>query len=63
MPPRTTKGASNTKGLFEDQAPRPLADRLRPQRLEDVVGQDHLLGPEGTLTRILQRNSLTSLIL
>jgi putative ATPase len=28
-------------------APRPLADRLRPQRLADVVGQEHLLGPEG----------------
>ena len=29
--------------LFENQAPRPLADRLRPQALADVVGQDHLL--------------------
>ena len=32
-------------GLFEAQAPRPLADRLRPQSLAEVVGQDHLLGP------------------
>ena len=30
--------------LFRSLAPQPLADRLRPQRLEDVVGQDHLLG-------------------
>ena len=43
--------------------PRPLADRLRPRTLEEVVGQDHLLGPDGTLTRMLARGSLASLIL
>ncbi|MGO3518730.1 MAG: replication-associated recombination protein A, partial [Acetobacter cibinongensis] len=32
---------------------QPLADRLRPQKLEDVVGQGHLLGPDGSLTRML----------
>lgn len=42
---------------------RPLADRLRPDALEEVVGQDHLLGPEGTLTGMLARGSLASLIL
>ncbi|ADZ70194.1 replication-associated recombination protein A [Polymorphum gilvum] len=42
--------------------PRPLADRLRPRRLEDVVGQDHLLGPEGTLSRMLKTRTLGSLI-
>lgn len=42
---------------------QPLADRLRPQQLEDVVGQAHLLGPEGALTRMLERGSLASLIL
>ena len=41
----------------------PLADRLRPQALDQVVGQDHLLGPEGTLSRMLARGSLASLIL
>ncbi len=41
----------------------PLADRLRPQVLADVVGQDHLVGPSGTLTRMLARGSLASLIL
>ncbi len=41
----------------------PLADRLRPSGLEDVVGQDHLVGPAGTLTRMLARGSLASLIL
>ena len=43
--------------------PRPLADRLRPRSLEDVVGQDHLIGADGTLTRMLERGSLASLIL
>ena len=41
----------------------PLADRLRPQTLGDVVGQDHLVGPSGTLTRMLGRGSLASLVL
>ncbi len=46
-----------------DDAKRPLADRLRPRTIEEVVGQTHLLGPEGTLTRMLARGSLASLIL
>jgi putative ATPase len=44
------------------EGPRPLADRLRPSRLEDVVGQDHLVGPDGTLTRMLAANRIPSLI-
>jgi putative ATPase len=44
-------------------AARPLADRLRPKTLDEVVGQDHLLGPAGTVTRMLDRGSLASLIL
>ncbi len=47
----------------EIRAARPLADRLRPRALDEVVGQDHLLGPDGTLTRMLARGSLASLIL
>jgi putative ATPase len=42
---------------------RPLADRLRPTRLAEVIGQDHLVGPEGRLTAMLARGSLQSLIL
>jgi putative ATPase len=42
---------------------QPLADRLRPATLADVVGQGHLLGPEGALSRMLERGSLASLIL
>ena len=53
----------STKGLFEDQAPRPLADRLRPRRLEDVVGQDHLLGRDGPIGRIVAARRLHSMIL
>ncbi len=42
---------------------RPLADRLRPSRLDAVVGQPHLLGPDGALSRMLERGALASLIL
>ena len=45
------------------RAHRPLADKLRPRTLDEVVGQDHLLGPEGTLTRMLARASLNSIVL
>jgi putative ATPase len=41
---------------------RPLADRLRPKRLEDVVGQEHLTGPDGALTRMIRSRSLGSMI-
>jgi putative ATPase len=44
------------------EAPRPLADKLRPTRLAEVVGQDHLLGEDGALTRMLATRSLGSLI-
>ena len=47
---------------LEKAAPRPLADRLRPQTLAEVVGQDHLLGPDGVLTRMLATASLGSLV-
>jgi putative ATPase len=48
---------------LERQAPRPLADRLRPQRLAEVVGQAHLVGASGSLTRMLASGRLQSLIL
>ncbi len=58
-------------GLFEPIAqpltpgggPRPLADRLRPATLADIVGQQHLVGATGTLTLMLARRQLASLIL
>ena len=48
---------------LEKEAPRPLADRLRPKRLAEVVGQDHLVGPDGTLTRMLKSGRVQSMIL
>ncbi len=44
-------------------APRPLADRLRPQSLAEVIGQDEVLGPDGPLGTMLAAGSLGSLIL
>ncbi|HEX3537462.1 MAG TPA: replication-associated recombination protein A [Stellaceae bacterium] len=52
-----------TATLFENQAPHPLADRLRPQRLADIVGQDHLIGPEGPIGRMVTRKQLASMVL
>lgn len=51
------------RSLFEDAAPRPLAEVLRPQRLADVIGQDHLLGPDGPISRMIASNRLSSFIL
>lgn len=48
---------------LSDSAPRPLADKLRPQVLAEVVGQDHLLGPNGALGRMLATGNLSSIIL
>jgi putative ATPase len=61
------KRTSTSPNLFaaaglDSGAPRPLADKLRPQELSDVVGQDHLLGPDGALTRMLSTRSLGSLV-
>jgi putative ATPase len=41
----------------------PLADRLRPTRLDDVVGQEHLLGPDRPLRRLIEGDRLSSVIL
>ncbi|MEI6984611.1 MAG: replication-associated recombination protein A [Rhodospirillaceae bacterium] len=49
--------------LFESQAPRPLADRLRPQILAEVVGQDHLLAAAGPLGRMVAASRLASMVL
>ncbi len=50
------------KAGLEKGAPRPLADRLRPTKLPEVVGQDHLVGPDGILTRLIASGSLGSLV-
>jgi putative ATPase len=48
--------------LFESAAPKPLADRLRPKRLDEVVGQGHLLGPEGPLGKMIAARRLSSIV-
>jgi putative ATPase len=64
MTSRPKPGGQNlfTAAGLEHDAPRPLADKLRPTRLAEVVGQDHLLGPDGALTRMLETRSLGSLV-
>ncbi|RDI61056.1 replication-associated recombination protein A [Microvirga subterranea] len=47
---------------LDRNAPRPLADRMRPTKLSEVVGQDHLVGDDGILTRLIASKSLGSLI-
>ena len=49
--------------LFEAQAPRPLADRLRPRTLAEVVGQGHLLAADGPIGRMVATGKLTSIVL
>ena len=61
------RAQSRTPNLFaaaglDADAPRPLADKLRPQTLAEVVGQDHMLGPDGALSRMLATRSLGSLV-
>jgi putative ATPase len=46
-----------------DEAAKPLADRLRPKTVGEVVGQDHLLGADGAISRLIERGFLPSLIL
>ncbi|MDE0795534.1 MAG: replication-associated recombination protein A [Alphaproteobacteria bacterium] len=52
-----------TGSLFETDAPRPLADILRPASLQEVLGQDHLLGADAPLGRMTREGRLTSMIL
>ena len=55
---------SETPSLFEvDDSSRPLADRLRPRILDDVVGQDHVLGTEAPIGRMVEAQRLVSMVL
>ena len=64
MSPKRPREAANLFAAagMEQDAPHPLPDRLRPRTLSDVVGQDHILGPDGALTRMLATRTLGSLI-
>src|ERR1044071_6109209 len=62
---KSTKKSAAT--LFEaarlsESAPRPLADRLRPKTLDEVIGQDHLLGEQGILRRMVDAGRLASVV-
>src|SRR5262249_14747449 len=61
-PAKRTRASLFAAAGLERDAPRPLADKLRPARLGEVVGQDHLLGPDGALTRLLDTRTLGSLV-
>ena len=47
----------------QPRADAPLADRLRPQSLDEVIGQEHLTGPEGAIGRMVAAGRLSSLVL
>src|SRR6187402_396503 len=59
--PQETPTLFAAAGL-DHEAPHPLPDRLRPRALSEVVGQDHILGPDGALTRMLATRTLGSLV-
>src|SRR5260221_6772320 len=50
-------------GGLPDDAPRPLADRLRPKSLAEVVGQDHLIGAAGPIGRMVAQGRPHSIVL
>ncbi len=52
----------DTPVAAQAEAPRPLADRLRPTRLDEVIGQEQILGPEAPLGVMLKAGSLGSLV-
>src|SRR5665647_3219567 len=64
MSPKRPREAGNLFAAagMEADAPHPLPDRLRPRHLSEVVGQDHILGQDGALTRMLATRTLGSLI-
>ncbi len=63
--PRPSRSAALTQPLFNEEpgADAPLAARMRPRALDDFVGQEHLVGPEGALTRVVKPGYLPSMVL
>ena len=61
--PSLFDAATEDGGSVVDDPTRPLADRLRPRALDDVVGQDHLLAPDAPLGRMIASGHLSSIIL
>ena len=54
---------TDEESLFSTNVSRPLADRLRPQSLDEIVGQDHLLGEGAPLRRMIDSGHLASFVL
>jgi putative ATPase len=63
--PRPTRSAGLSEPLVtqEPAADAPLAARMRPRTLDEFVGQEHLVGPEGTLTKVVKPGYLPSMVL
>lgn len=61
--PSLFDAAAEAGGPAVNDPTRPLADRLRPQALNDVVGQDHVLGADAPLGRMVEQGRLSSIIL
>jgi putative ATPase len=53
---------NSAPSLFTETVARPLADRLRPQKLADVVGPEHVLAPDAPIGRMMAAKRLASLI-
>ncbi len=51
------------RAVDQDEAGKPLAERMRPRRLEDFVGQEHVLGPGSALRRAIEADQVPSLVL
>ena len=62
MAARKGRAEPPAESLFTGLAPAPLADRLRPRSIEEVVGQDHVMAPTAPLGRMLASGRLGSLI-
>ena len=52
----------NQISMFEREVPQPLAARLRPQTIDEIFGQQHLLGPGKVLRRIIEQDMVSSMI-
>jgi putative ATPase len=63
--PRPPRSAGLSEPLFtgEPAADAPLAARMRPRTLDEFVGQEHLVGPEGALTKVVKPGYLPSMVL
>ena len=64
MPPMPRSVTSSAPGLFaEPDALKPLAERMRPRSLDEIVGQQRLVGPDKALRRALEAGKIHSMVL